>query len=190
VREVKGELMTGGAAEPDVARLWWIPLVTGSLWLLFSLLLFRFSYASVTAISILMGVVCIAAALEELILIPTSHGWWRLGRVALALAFGVIAIVAFVHPGNTFSALAAVFAFYLLLNGILSIVLSLTGMLEPLWLGLVSGAVQVGLAFWAAGDFGHKEILLLVFIGAGALLHGLVQIVLAFHLRALRPLPA
>jgi uncharacterized membrane protein HdeD (DUF308 family) len=183
---MKGELYTGGDAQGDPTKLWWIFLVTGSLWVLFSLLLFRFTYASVTAISILMGVVCIAAAIEELILIPTAHGWWRLGRVLLAVAFAAIAIVAFVHPGNTFSALAAIFAFYLMLNGLLSIVLSLAGLLEPRWLGIVSGILMVGLAFWAAGDFGHKEILLLVFIGAGALIHGLVQILLAFHLRTLR----
>ncbi len=183
---MKGELYTGGDAQGDPTKLWWIFLVTGSLWILFSLLLFRFTYASVTAISILMGVVCIAAAIEELILIPTAHGWWRLGRVLLAVAFAAIGIVAFVHPGNTFSALAAIFAFYLMLNGLLSIVLSLAGLLEPRWLGIVSGILMVGLAFWAAGDFGHKEILLLVFIGAGALIHGLVQILLAFHLRTLR----
>ncbi|HEX4521483.1 MAG TPA: DUF308 domain-containing protein [Gaiellaceae bacterium] len=187
---MRSELYSGGEAQGDPAKLWWVFVVTGSLWLIFSLLLFRFSYASVTAISILIGVVCIAAAIEELVLIPTAHGWWRLARVVLAVAFAVIAIVAFVHPGDTFSALAAIFAFYLLLNGVLSIVLSLTGMLVPMWLGVVSGLAQVGLAFWAAGDFGHKEILLLVFIGAGALIHGLVQIVLAFHLRSLRAVPA
>jgi uncharacterized membrane protein HdeD (DUF308 family) len=184
---MRSELYSGGDAQGDPTKLWWVFIVTGSLWILFSLLLFRFTYASVTAISILMGVVCIAAAIEELVLIPTAHGWWRLGRVVLAVAFALIAIVAFVHPGDTFSALAAIFAFYLLLNGLLSIVLSLTGLLEPRWLGLVTGLVQVGLAFWAAGDFGHKEILLLVFIGAGALIHGLVQLLLAFQLRATRP---
>lgn len=187
---MKGALTTGGdSAAQSGAELWWIFLVTGSLWILFSLLLFRFDYKSVTAVSILIGVVCIAAALEELLSIPTAHGWWRVARVALALAFAVIAVVAFVHPGNTFSALAAVFAFYLLLNGMLSIVLALTGGLEPRWLGLVGGLVQVGLAFWAAGDFGHKEILLLAFIGAGALIRGLTQIVLAIHLHGLRTVP-
>lgn len=186
---MRSRLYSGGEAQGDPAKLWWVFIVTGSLWILFSLLLFRFSYASVTAISILMGVVCLAGAIEELVLIPTAHGWWRLGRVVLAVAFAVIAIVAFVHPGNTFSALAAIFAFYLLLNGLLAIILSLTGSLEPRWLGLVTGLVQVGLAFWAAGDFGHKEILLLVFIGAGALIHGLEQLLLAFHLRASRPVP-
>src|SRR5262249_23643727 len=112
--------------EEAATALWWLPIVTGSLWILFSLLLFRFNYTSVTAVSILFGAVCIAGALEELISIPSSHGWWRAGRIALAILFAVIGVVAFVHPGNTFNALAAVFAFYLLLRGMFTIVAAIT----------------------------------------------------------------
>ena len=67
---MRSALYSGGEAQGDPAKLWWVFIVTGSLWILFSLLLFRFSYASVTAISILMGVVCLAAAIEELVLDP------------------------------------------------------------------------------------------------------------------------
>ena len=49
--------------------------------------------------------------------------------------------------------------------------------------GLISGTVQILLAFWAAGDFGHKAFLLVVWVGASALAHGIVQIVTAFRLR-------
>lgn len=174
------------SAEEAAAGLWWVPILTGSLWILFSLLMFRFDYTSVTAVSILFGAVCIAGALEELISVPSSHGWWRAGRIALALLFAVIGIVAFVHPGNTFDALAAVFAFYLLLRGMFTIVAAVTRLFEPMWLGILAGIVEIGLAFWAAGDFGHKTVLLLVWVGLSALIHGVIQIVLAFHLRSLR----
>jgi hypothetical protein len=174
------------SAEEAAGRLWWIFIITGALWILFSLILFRFDYTSVTAVSILFGCVCIAGALEELISIPASHGWWRAGRIALAVVFVVIGIVAFVHPGNTFKALAAVFAFYLILRGVFTIIAALTGLYMPLWLGLVAGIIEVGLGFWAAGDFGHKTVLLLVWAGASALIHGVMQIVLAIHLRGLR----
>ena len=174
------------SAEEAAARLWWIPIITGTLWILFSLLMFRFDYTSVTAVSVLFGVVCIAGAIEELISIPMSHGWWRAGRIALAVLFAVIAVVAFVHPGNTFNALAAVFAFFLLLRGIFSIILAITHIFEPMWLGLLAGIVEIGLAFWAAGDFGHKTVLLLVWVGLSALIHGVMQIILAFNLRSLR----
>jgi uncharacterized membrane protein HdeD (DUF308 family) len=43
--------------------------------------------------------------------------------------------------------------------------------------------VLILLAFWAAGDFGHKAFLLVVWVGASALAHGVVQLVTAFRLR-------
>jgi uncharacterized membrane protein HdeD (DUF308 family) len=183
---MEASAITEQSAEEAATELWWLPIITGSLWILFALLLFRFNYTSVTAISILFGVVCIGGAIEQAILIPASHGWWRAGRIALALVFVVIGIVAFVHPGNTFDALAAVFAFYLILRGLFTIIASVTRLFEPMWLGLVAGIVEIGIGFWAAGDFGHKTVLLLVWVGMIALIEGVLQIVLAFHIRSLR----
>ncbi len=173
---------TAGAAR-EASEYWWIFLVTGSLWILFSLLLFRFHYASVNAIAILVGIFCLAAAVGELVAVPVSHGWALAGRLALALGFAIVGVVAFVNPGGTFNALAAVFAFYLFLRGIFDVVVALVGRLEFWWLRLIAGIVQIGLAFWAAGDFGHKTILLLAWIGLSALIHGITEIVLAFELR-------
>lgn len=172
------------SAEQGGTSLWWIPLITGSLWIVFALILFRFDYTTVSAISILVGCVCLAGALFEAIAAFATHGWWRVLNIALAVLFAVIGVVAFVHPGNTFSALATIFAFYLLLRGIFDIVVAivLRGV-ELWWIGLISGTIQILLAFWAAGDFGHKAFLLVVWVGASALAHGIVQIVTAFRLR-------
>jgi uncharacterized membrane protein HdeD (DUF308 family) len=148
------------------------------------LLVFQFDTRSVSAISILIGATCAGAALLELLAVATSHGWARLGRIALAVAFAVISFLAFVHPGNSFEALATIFAFYLLFRGVFDIVVAITGRTRPLWwLTLVLGAVQILLAFWAAGDFGHKAFLLVVWVGASALAHGVLQISRAFELR-------
>ena len=71
--------------EPDEGGdpLWWVPLVTGSLWVLFALIVFRFDYTSVSAISILLGTVLLAAALVEAIQAAGSHGWWRVTHIGL-----------------------------------------------------------------------------------------------------------
>jgi uncharacterized membrane protein HdeD (DUF308 family) len=179
-----GSARFGAAAGDDGSPLWWLLLVTGSLWILFSLIVFRFDYTSVTALSILLGTVCLAAALGEAVAAATAHGWGRAARIVLAILFAVVGIVAFIHPGDTFRALAAIFAFYLLLRGIFEVIMSLVmrGM-ELWWLGLASGIVQILLAFWAAGDFGHKAFLLVVWVGATALAHGILQLVLAFQIR-------
>ena len=51
------------------------------------------------------------------------------------------------------------------------------------WLSLTVGIMQILLAFWAAGNFGHKAFLLVVWVGATALAHGIVLIIRGFELR-------
>jgi uncharacterized membrane protein HdeD (DUF308 family) len=163
---------------------WWVLLITGSLWSLFGLVVFRFDYTSVAAMAVLLGTVCIAASVLEFMAAFNSHGWGRVGRIAFALALGIVGVVAYVHPGNTFTALSAVFAFYLLFRGVFDIIIAIAAHGVPLWwVTLLSGIVQVLLAFWAAGDFGHKAFLLVVWVGASALAHGIVEIVTAFRLK-------
>jgi uncharacterized membrane protein HdeD (DUF308 family) len=172
-------------AEGEGTEFWWLFLVAGVLWLLFALLVFQFDSRSVSAISVLLGVTCFGGAALELVGIPASHGWWRVGRIALAACFAVVGSVAFAHPGDSFEALATIFAFYLLLRGVFEVVgaFLLPGRDGSRWLMLVLGGVQILLAFWAAGDFGHKAFLLIVWVGATALAHGLLEIVRAFALR-------
>jgi uncharacterized membrane protein HdeD (DUF308 family) len=175
---------TSMEGEQSGEPLWWLLLVTGSLWVIFALIVFRFDYTTVSALSILLGTVCIAAALLEVFSAFGAAGWWRVTHIGLAIAFGIIGGLAYAHPQNTFKALATIFAFFLFLRGIFDVVVALLARPAELWwLTLVSGVVQILLAFWAAGDFGHKAFLLVVWVGASALAHGTVQIVTAFRLR-------
>jgi len=168
--------------------LWWIPLVTGSLWVILALIVFQFDYTTVSALSILLGTVCLAAGLFEAVAAAGTHGWWRTIHIVLALVFAAIGIAAYLHPEDTFKALASIFAFYLFLRGIFDIVVALYARPAELWwAGLVSGSILIALAFWAAGDFGNKAFLLVVWVGASALVHGVVQIVTAFRLRHQAP---
>ena len=157
----------------------------GALWLVFALLVFQVDGRSVHAISILLGLTCAGAALFELLEVPAAHGWWRLARIALAIGFAVVSVLCFVHPGNSFKALSTVFAFYLLLRGVFDVTVALVARGRPLWwLTLTIGFAQILLAFWAAGNFGNKAFLLIVWVGATALAHGVLQIVRAFELRS------
>jgi uncharacterized membrane protein HdeD (DUF308 family) len=174
-----------GAPEREESEHWWLLLFPGVLWLVFSLLVFQFDETSVFAISVLVGVTCIAASVFELVTVPAAHGWWRVARVALAAGFAVVGIVAFAKPGDSFDALAAIFAFYLLLRGLFEIA---TALLQRhrggMWgLTLAVGFAEVLLAFWAAGNFGHQAFLLVVWVGAAAMAHGLLTLMRAFMLR-------
>ena len=54
---------------------------------------------------------------------------------------------------------------------------------ELWWLQLTIGIVEIGLAFWVAGDFRQKTILLVVYVGLIALTRGITEIFLVFKLR-------
>jgi uncharacterized membrane protein HdeD (DUF308 family) len=181
---VDEEVAEESALFGEASRFWWIFLVTGAAWLIFSVIVFRFDWKTVSGISILFGVVMIAAAIEEFLSFAGSSTGWKIAHVLIGLVFLTIGIVAFVHPGNTFKALAAVMSFYFIVAGFFHLVLALVSRHEEgWWLLLIAGIVQLVLGFWAAGDFGHRVVLLVVWVGATALIRGIMQIVFAFRLR-------
>jgi uncharacterized membrane protein HdeD (DUF308 family) len=167
------------------ARLWWLFLITGTLWLLFSIIVLRFDYTTVTSISILFGVVAIAAGVNELFAVGVARRWWKVLHIALAIIFIVVGIIAFIHPGDTFAALAAVISFFFIFKGIFDIVLAIAtkGESDVWWLQLVIGIVELLIGFWAAGYYGRSVVLLVAWVGISALLRGITEIILAFKLR-------
>ena len=59
-------------------------------------------------------------------------------------------------------------------------------LIRPLAYANVAGIVEIILGFWAAGDFGHKVILLVVWVGVAALIRGISEIIFAFTLRGMK----
>jgi uncharacterized membrane protein HdeD (DUF308 family) len=170
----------------EASRYWWILLVTGIAWILFSIIVFRFDWASVSSISIVFGCVLLAAGASEFVMIAGATRGWKVAHALLGVVFVVIGVIAFIHPGNTFAALAAVLSFYFVIKGTFDVAVALSSRdVELWWLTLVLGIVQILLGFWAAGDFGRKTILLIVWVGAAALIRGISQIITAFTIRSL-----
>ena len=169
----------------DVLPPWWLLLITGIAWTLVALILLRFNYTSVHAISLLFGFIALAAGVMEIAMIFIAAGWWKLLNGVLALVFIAAGVVALVHPGNTFVALAAVFSFFLVFAGTFDIIQSIAARheVEVWWLQLVGGIIEVLLGFWAAGDYGRSSVLLVAWAAAFAIIRGVRDIVLAFRVR-------
>ena len=188
--------MLSSKAERTLGRVlppWWLMLITGIGWTLVGLIVLRFDYTSVSAISILFGVVAIMAGVMEIAALLLAEGWWKLLHIVLALVFFVAGIVAFIHPGNTFAALAAVFSFLLIFAGTFDIVISISARheIEVWWLQLIGGIIEVALGFWAAGYYGRSAVLLVAWVAAFAVIRGIRDIVLAFRIREVQhPAPA
>jgi uncharacterized membrane protein HdeD (DUF308 family) len=167
---------------------WWLYLIAGIGWMLVSLIVLRFDYTSVSAISILFGIVAIGAGLLEIGVMMLSRGWWKLLYGVLSAVFITTGIVSFVHPGDTFVALAAVISFFLVFAGTFDIITAISTRreIEVWWLQLVGGIIELALGFWAAGYFGRSAILLVAWVSAFALIRGVTNIVLAFRVRELQ----
>src|SRR6478672_4491522 len=178
-------------AERQLGRVlppWWLLLITGVGWTLVGLILLRFNYTSVHAISLLFGFVGIAAGVMELFMVFMVRGWWKLLNGVLAVAFFVAGVVAFVHPGDTFLALAAIFSFFLLFAGTFDIIIAISTRheIEVWWLQLIGGIIELELGFWAAGYYGRSATLLIAWVAAFAIIRGVRDVVLAFRVRELQ----
>ena len=168
---------------------WWVFLVTGIAWLVFAVLVFRFDITSVRSIGILFGAMAIAAGVNEFIALIVSTIGWKFVHGLLGIVFILVGLFAFIEPGSAFAGLASVMGFFFLFKGIFDIAVAMTtkGEFDLWWLQLLAGILEIGLAFWVAGNFQQKAILLLVYAGILALSKGVTELFLAFKLKSLRP---
>ena len=172
----------------EAADRWWLFLITGICWLVFALIVFQWDYTSVSAISYLFGVVAIVAGVNEFLQISVATTGWKWIHGLLGVLFVLAGIYALWHPYHTFQALAALMGLFLLAKGIFDITVAFVtkGEFELWWLHLVVGLVEIALAFWVAGDWQSKAILLVIYVGIVALMRGITEIFMAFKLRGLR----
>ncbi len=165
-------------------KYWWLLLVTGVAWIVVGIVILRFDYTTVEAIAILFGVLCLAAAVNEVMVATVSSTGWRIVRWVLAALFVVVGIFAFYNPGDTFVSLAFVMSFYFVFRGIYDIAMAFTvSMIQGWWVLLLLGLVEIGLGFWAAGSWQASVIVLVAWVAAAAIVYGVGQIAAGFLLR-------
>ena len=179
------------AAEEEVyaesaAPVWWVFLITGTLWFVLSLVMFRFDITSASTIGVLAGIVFLTAGLIEFCMAAlVNSGWWKALNAILGLVLVVGGIMSFVHPGNAFVAVASVIGFMFLLVGIFDLIVAFSDRVGLWWVRMITGFVCIGLAFWASGDFQRKSILLVAWVALFCLFRGINSFIVAFSLRHL-----
>jgi uncharacterized membrane protein HdeD (DUF308 family) len=104
--------------------------------------------------------------------------------------FVVVGIAALLDPFQTFGILALLIGWYLVFKGIFGIVFSVAARGEiRLWgLMLAVAILEVAIGVWAVGYPGRSAWLLILWVGVGALMRGITEIVLAFQVRKAGPL--
>jgi uncharacterized membrane protein HdeD (DUF308 family) len=172
-------------AATEITGYWWVGLVSGISWLIISLVILQFDSASITTVGILVGLMFLLAGIQNVALttVPVQHRWVP---ALFSILFLIAAMICFVNPANTFAGLADTVGFLFLIVGVWWMVQAfLERALNPMWwLGLISGILMTGMAFWAAGQlFATKAVTLLIFAGIWALMQGTMDIVRAFEAR-------
>jgi uncharacterized membrane protein HdeD (DUF308 family) len=174
----------------DVARYWWVFLISGILWLIIAWVVLRMDQTSVAAVGVLLGVVFLFAGINEVGVAELTRGGWRVWHWIMAFIFFLGALWGFIEPVDTFFALASVLGLILILYGSFEIVLAISshGVNPYWWLNLITGVLLILLAIWVSGSdrayaLAQRAYLILFWVGFFALFKGFSQIFLAFNVR-------
>jgi uncharacterized membrane protein HdeD (DUF308 family) len=172
------------------ARFWWVFLLTGIAWLVIAWMVLRLNETSITTVGVLLGVVFIAAGVNEAGVAGLVSGGWRFWYFVMSVIFLLGGLWAFILPVETFFALASVLGLILIFYGSFEIAraVSSRGVNPYWWTGLITGILLILLAFWVSGSdrvysLARRSYLILFWVGWMALFRGITQIMLAFGLR-------
>ena len=112
-----------------------------------------------------------------------AKSWWLLLlRGIAAIIFGILA---FVWPGLTLVTLVLLYGAFALVDGVISLIAAFTGSAKPVptWWLVVVGLLGIAAGIVTFAWPGITAILLVLFIGAWALVHGIFEIIGAIQLR-------
>jgi uncharacterized membrane protein HdeD (DUF308 family) len=138
----------------------------------------------------LLGVVFIAAGLNEVGFATLVSGGWKAWHYVMAVIFFLGGLWGLFEPVETFFALASVLGLILIFYGAFEIARAIaTRHVNPYWwLGLIAGILLLLLAFWVSGSdrvyaLAQRSYLILFWVGFFALFKGITQIAMAFGIR-------
>jgi uncharacterized membrane protein HdeD (DUF308 family) len=166
-----------------VGKFWWVLLVTGILWILIGIFVLQAHYTSAVVIGYLVAFWLIFAGVAELMEMGVLRGWkWVHG--ALGVLFIIGGIMALLSPFQTFTVLAVLFGLFLVIKGAIDfgMALAVRHVVDLWWMSLIAGIIEIALGAWALSYPGRSAALLIIWIGIGALIRGIAEIVAAFHI--------
>lgn len=172
-----------------LARNWWLILLRGVAGVSFGMLTFVVPRLSVAALVLVFGAYALADGVLTLFSAArnrASRDWWMLVVEGIA---GVSAgVLTFLWPGITAVALLYLIAAWALVTGSLELIaaMRLRRVIRGEWLLVLNGMLSVALGALLGLFPGPGAVALVIWIGAYALVSGVLLMVLGARLRLLR----
>lgn len=171
-----------------LARNWWAVLLRGIAGILFGVATFFAPAISLAALVLLFGAYAFVDGILTLVSAlrnrATNERWWVLLLEGLT---GVLAgVVTFIWPGITALALLYLIAAWALITGALELAaaIRLRKVIDHEWLLVLSGIASIGLGVLLAMFPGAGALAVVLWIGAYALVFGVLLVALGFRLRS------
>ena len=105
----------------EVGKWWWVPLVTGIVWLILAWILLSFDATTVWTVAIFTGIFLIFGGAAEFMMATVTPSW-RWLHIVLGLLFIAFGTASFVWPQVTFVALAALISWVIMIAGVFHVV--------------------------------------------------------------------
>jgi len=180
--------MDGTATMVDTFRLnWWLLALRGLVAVLFGVLAFVWPGATLITLVWLFGAFALVNGLLSLILAAKApKGYPRIGSLILGGLLGILAgLLTFVMPGITALGLLMLIAAWAIVTGIMEVVaaIRLRKIIANEWLLILAGIASVAFGVILFLQPAAGALALIWWIGAWALIFGILLVVLAFRMR-------
>lgn len=184
--------MQAGTAE-EVRRSWWVSVLFGLIGIAFGLLTLAKPFQALVAMAWAFGILALADGIASLLALFDKRvaipKLWLLFYAVASIAFGLIAIS---NPKATAGILFLMLAIWLIIAGVFRVIFAIRVRKEIVgeWLIALSGvlAIVLGVLFLRNPAIGLFTTAL--WIGAGALVYGVLQVFAGFRFRKHQPLQA
>ena len=173
------------------ARRWWALALRGVIAVLFGLLTFFIPGVTLISLVLLFGFYAILDGIFDIVsaMKAPGHHWPLLVEGIVGIVAG---IVTFMWPGITAMFLLYLIAFWAILTGVLEIVagIRLREVIANEMLLILMGVISTLFGILIIIFPGAGALAIIIWIGAYAVVFGIILIVLAFRLRSFRRLEA
>jgi uncharacterized membrane protein HdeD (DUF308 family) len=174
----------------DVARYWWIYLISGIFWILFAMWLWSYRVGSLVALAVLIGFTMIINGVTEIMIGMRLPAWRGLTVIVGGLSV-IVGIIVLAWPGPTLYIIAVFLGWFLIVMGIVHIVQAFARLGEDYWwLLLILGGAELILGAWARGDHVRSLVLFINLAAFFSIFRGVNELFAAFDLRRLNRLSA